>query len=95
MDDIINQIIKIDSVAFENKEKNEQFIINNYKKEKMAIAKFNAEVINKNIKESSKKQDELDNEKIKKLTSDMEIKYLSIENKLIDEVFNKLFILEG
>ena len=61
----------------------------------MAIAKFNAEVINKNIKESSKKQDELDNEKIKKLTSDMEIKYLSIENKLIDEVFNKLFILEG
>ena len=28
MDDIINQIIKIDSVAFENKEKNEQFIIN-------------------------------------------------------------------
>lgn len=105
MDDIIHQIIKIDSVAFENKKKNEQFlinkkqeyenIINNYKNEKMAIAKFNADVINKDIEESLKEQEELNNEKINKLTADMETKYLSIENELINEVFNKLFVLEG
>lgn len=105
MDDIINQIIKIDSVAFENKKKNEQFLINkkqeyeniikNYRNEKIAIAKFNADVINKSIEENFKKQEELDNEKIKKLTSDMENKYVAIESKLIDEILNKLFVLEG
>ena len=105
MDDIIHQIIKIDSVAFENKKKNEQFlinkkqeyenIINNYKKEKMAIAKFSADEINKNIEESLKKQEELNNEKINKLTSDMEAKYLTVENELINEIFKKLFVLEG
>jgi gas vesicle protein len=105
MDDIIHQIIKIDSVAFENKKKNEQFlinkkqeyenIINNYKNEKIAIAKFSADEINKNIEESLKKQEELNNEKINKLTSDMEAKYLTVENELINEIFKKLFVLEG
>lgn len=105
MDDIISQIIKIDSIAFENKKKNEQFLINkkqeyedilnNYKNEKVAIAKFKVDVINKNIKEELNQQEKLDNEKINELIANMEIKYSAIENELVNEIFEKLFVLEN
>ena len=105
MDDIISQIIKIDSIAFENKKKNEQFLINkkqeyedilnNYKNEKVAIAKFKVDVINKNIKEELNQQEKLDNEKINELIANMEIEYSAIENELVNEIFEKLFVLEN
>ncbi len=105
MDGIIEQIKQIDSVAFENMKKNEQFllakkqeyenIIINYRNERIALANFTAEQINKSIEESLKKQEMLDQEKIKKVSSDIEEKYLQIEEELISKIFNKLFVLEG
>lgn len=105
MDGIIEQIKQIDSVAFENMKKNEQFllakkqeyenIIVNYRNEKIALANFNAEQINKSIEESLKKQEMLNQEKIKKVSSEIQEKYLKIEDELIQKIFNKLFVLEG
>ena len=105
LDDIINQIIQIDSVAFDNKKKNEQFLLNkkqeyenillSYSNEKIAIAKFNADQIYKGIEESLSKQEDLQKEKIKKITFEIQEKYSQVEEELIQKIFNKLFVLEG
>lgn len=105
MEDIINQIIQIDSVAFENKKKNEEFLIKkkqeyeykivSYRNEKIAIAKKKAELIYKNIESDLEKEQRLQEEKIKKISTQMENKYLQVENDVIKKIFNKLFVLEG
>lgn len=105
MEDIINQIMQIDSVAFDNMKKNEQFLLNkkqeyeniitNYRNEKIALAKFSAEQINKSIEESLNKQEALEKEKIKKITIEIDEKYSQVEGELIQKIFNKLFVLEG
>lgn len=105
MDDIINQIMQIDSVAFENMKKNEQFlmdkkqeyenIIINYRNEKLALAKFSAEQINKSVEESIKKQEVSEKEKINKLAIEIGEKYSQVEHELIQKIFDKLFVLEG
>ncbi len=105
LDDIINQIIQIDSVAYDNMKKNQQFLLNkkqeyeniitNYRNEKIAIAKFNAEQINKSIDESLIRQEEAEKEKIKKISLELEEKYSAVEEELLQKIFNRLFISEG
>lgn len=105
MDDIINQIIQIDMSAYDNKTKNEQVlknkkqeyenIISNYRNEKIALAKHNADLINKDIEAELAKQEDLNNEKIKKISIGVEARYLHSEEELIQKIFNKLFVMEG
>lgn len=105
MEDIINQIIQIDSIAFENKKKNEDFLIKkkqeyenklvNYRNEKIALAKKNAELIYESIEVNLEKEENLQAEKIKKISIQMENRYLKVENDVIQKIFNKLFVLEG
>lgn len=105
LNDIINQVIQIDSVAYDNMKKNQQFLLNkkqeyeniitNYRNEKLAIAQFNAEQINKSIEESLIKQEAAEKEKIKKIAIEIEEKYSAVEEELLQKIFNKLFLTEG
>nr|WP_312576384.1 hypothetical protein [Sedimentibacter sp.] len=104
MEDIINQIIQVDSAAFENKKKNEDFLIKkkqeyenaitNYRNEKIAIAKKNAEIIYANVETNLEKEENIQKEKIKRISMEMENRYLQVENDVIQKIFNKLFVLE-
>ncbi|WP_326908878.1 hypothetical protein [Sedimentibacter sp. MB31-C6] len=105
MENIIDQISQIDSFAFENKKRNEKIllkkkqeyedIILSYKKEKIENAKIRAQTMTeeaeKFVLENEKKQED----KIKKISSELEVKYFKAEKKLTEEIFNKLFVLEG
>lgn len=105
MEDIINQIIQIDSVAFENSKKNEEFLIqkrqeyekkiSNYRLDKLALAKKNAELIYENIQANVEKEENVQKEKVKKVSMQIEKKYLQVEDELMQKIFNKLFVLEG
>lgn len=105
MEDIINQIMQIDSIAFENKKKNEEFLIKkkqeyenqlvSYRNEKIALAKKRAELIYENIEVNLEKEKNLQEEKIKKISIQMENRYSQVENDVIQKIFNKLFVLEG
>jgi phenylalanyl-tRNA synthetase alpha subunit len=104
LEDIINQIIQVDSVAFENKKKNEDFLvkkkqeyenkINNYRNEKIATAKKNAELIFENVETNFEKEKKSQEDKIKKISVEMEKKFLQSENDVIKKICNKLFVLE-
>jgi len=104
LDDIINQIIQVDSVAFENEKKNEETLIKKkqecdnkitgYRNEKIAIAKKNAELIYENVEIDLEKEKRMQEEKLKKISIEMENRYVKIENDVIQKVFNKIFVLE-
>ncbi len=104
MEDIINQIIQVDSVAFENKKKNEEALIKkkqeyenniiNYRNEKIALAKKNAEIIYENIETNLEKEKKLQEEKLKRISVEMEKRFTKVENDIIQKIFNKLFVLE-
>jgi len=104
LEDIINQIMQVDSIAFENKKKNEDFLIRkkqeyeneikNYRNEKIAIAKKNAELIYANVEATLEKEDTVQKEKIKRLSTEMETRYSQVENEVIQKIINKLFVRE-
>ena len=103
--DVIEQIIEVDSLAFNNKVKNETVLsnkkqeyenkINSYKTEKLDAAKKNAKHTSEEaeafILEIEKKHDT----KVQAMSSAMEKKYKQIEMDLIQKIFKKLFVLEG
>lgn len=105
MKDVINQIIEIDKLAVQNNKKNGEILVNSkkdymdkleaYKNSKIAIAKKNADLINQSIQENLSKQENINNNKIKNLTVEMEAKYLQVEKDVMNKIFNKLFVLEG
>lgn len=104
MEEIIDQIIQVDSVAFENKKKNEDFLvkkkqeyeneITSYRNEKIAIAKKNAELIYADVEVNLEKEENIQKEKIKRISIEMENRYTQIQNEVIQKIFNKLFVLE-
>ena len=103
--DVIEQIIEVDSLAFNNKVKNETVLsnkkqeyenkINIYRTEKLDSAKKNAKNTAEDaeafILEIEKKHDT----KVQAMSSAMEKKYKQIEMDLIQKIFKKLFVLEG
>jgi len=105
LEDIINQIMQIDSIAFENKKKNEEFLIKkkqeyenqlvSYRNEKMALTKKKAELLYENIEADLEKEKNLQAEKIKKMSIQLENRYSQVANDVIQKIFNKLFVLEG
>lgn len=105
MNDIINQIIQIDSFAYENKNNNEEFLlkkkqeyeekVSNYKSEKLKIAKIKAQSITEEADVFVAETEKSEKEKIIKISAQIEKNYKIAEKRLIQEIFNKLFLSEG
>lgn len=105
MKEIINQIIEIDSLAFENKTKNEQAIINkkqeyenmisSYRDEKLLVAKNKAQTIAEETEAFIMKNEKSLQEQIQKTSAQIDKDYLKAEKELVQKIFNKLFVLEG
>ncbi len=105
MKEIIDQIIEIDSLAFENKLKNEQLLINkkqefeniisNYRDEKLLAAKNKAHSIAEETETFIIENEKSQKEEIQKISALLNNKYLKAEEELIQKIFNKLFVLEG
>ncbi len=105
MKDVIEQIIEVDSLAFENSKKNEQLLLSkrqeyektiaDYRSERVEAAKKNAQLIAEETNAFI-----LDNEKsqikeIQKISAVLEQNYKQVEKDLIEKIFKKLFVLEG
>lgn len=105
MEDIIKEIIKIDSNALESKKQQENRInerkayyesqMATYEKERIEDAKVKADMTYKDIIAAAEQQYKFEEEKAEKQVLLIENKYLQVEGPLLDAVFNKLFIVEA
>ncbi len=105
MDEIIKQIVQIDSVAVSNRKNNEQALkekreryeeeILTYREEHLKKANERAEELYKQIIAMGEADHHLEEEKYKKLALASQNRYLEVEEELINEVFDKLFRVEG
>lgn len=103
--DIIDQIIEVDSLAFENKKKNEQILsekkqeyeakVNSYRTEKIDAAKKSAQQIADETEAFILDSEKSHNNEILKISSAIDNNYKQAEKDLIQKIFNKLFVLEG
>lgn len=103
MKGIIEQISRIDSLAYKNEQLNKGILLKErnryesqmkkYRDQQLEIANNNAaEIYNKIISDSLKRY--MNQEKsIKRITGKIERNYLKVEASVIDEVFTKLFNL--
>lgn len=101
MKEIIEQISRIDALAFENEQKNKTILANekqryedeikNYRDNELAAANEKAEIIYQQIVSDAKNEYQIQEEKIKKISGQINNKYLKVENDVIKEVFEKLF----
>lgn len=98
---IIEQISRIDAVAFENEQKNKSILANekqnyeneikNYRDINLAAADEKAEMIYQKIVSDAKNEYQIQEEMIKKISNQINSKYLMVEKDVIKEVFEKLF----
>lgn len=105
MEEILNQIIQIDSSALIAKQKNEELIkfkqdqyeekIKKYRDEVIQKANERAEELYKQIIENGMKQYQIEEEKNKQVELAMKNRYLQIEEKLLEQLFNEIFVTEG
>ena len=105
MEDIIKQIVQIDSVALNTKKLNEENLklkqeqyekeINDYKEQVLANAYKQADEIYEQIITTGTKEYSLEEEKCKKIALTIENRYLQIEEILLKDTFNELFKVEG
>lgn len=96
MKDIIEQIIEIDQLAFENKKKNDEFLNTKKQEFESKIAEYSQSMLENAKKESEKILSQIAEANINQpsqntFANNIETKYLQIEDKLIEIVFNKLF----
>lgn len=99
MKDIIEQIIEIDSLAFQNKKMNEEYLKNKrheyenkiieYRKSMLENAKLESEKIVSQISDVGYKKS-LEEKAI--INTDIESRYSQIEDKMVKIIFNKLFV---
>ncbi|WP_312698795.1 hypothetical protein [Sedimentibacter sp.] len=105
MKEIIDQIIEIDSLAFDNKTKNEQLLlktkqeyektIQDYRIEKLNDAKNKAQQLAEETEKFISDNESAQESKILKISEEIERLYKKSEEDLIEKIFNKLFVLEG
>ncbi len=105
MEEIIKQIIEIDSIALNTKKCNEEALksrqaqyekeIDSYREEKIKAAKKRAHEIYEQIVEAGISGHNLEEEKCKKNSLIVENRYLQIEEELLKEVLNELLGMEG
>lgn len=95
MKNIIEQIIEIDQLAFENKKKNDELLESKKQEFENKIAQYSQSMLENAKMESEKILSQIaeanSNQSIKKNETDLEEKYIQIEDKLVEIVFNKLF----
>lgn len=105
MEDIIRQIVQIDSVAFDTKKSNEEALklrkeqyekeISTYRENTLKEAQKRAKEIYDQIVSIGISGHDLEEEKCKKAALTVENHYLQIEEQLLQEVFEELFRVEG
>jgi len=105
LNDIINQIIQIDSSAYENKNSNEDFLLkkkqeyestlSSYKNEKLEEAKQKAQKYANEAEVFVAQTEKAEKENIIQMSAVIEKNYQKSEKSLIQVIFNKLFALEG
>lgn len=105
MEEIIKEIVKIDSNAMENKKQQENRInerkayyeaqIAAYEKEWIEDAKEKAEKTYQDIIAAANEQYKFEEERAKKQVLLIENKYLQVEGSLLDTVFKQLFTMEA
>ncbi len=104
MEDIIKEIIRIDSVAVDTREKSEASLkerqlqyenqIKNYKMSVIEAAEKKAQEQYELIVEMGNKEYTLEEERSKKAILLLANRYLQIEAQVLDQVFNDLFPVE-
>lgn len=105
MEDIIKQIIQIDSTALSTKQNSEESLrlkkehyeeqMKNYKEDVLKKANQRAEELYNQIIESGMGQYKIEEEKSKQVSLLIENRYLQVEDTLLNKLFNELFIVEG
>ena len=98
--DIIEQIIEIDSLAYENKKKDEEFLKNKkiefenkmieYKRLQLESAKLEYQRI---ILQSDNFNNKISEEQIYNISKKIYEKYSQVESDIIKNIFEKLFIV--
>lgn len=101
MKEIIEQISRIDAVAFENEQKNKSILANekqryeneikNYRDKRLSDANEKAKMIYQKIVSDAKNDYQIREKKIKEISSQINNNYLKVEKDVIKEVFEKLF----
>jgi hypothetical protein len=103
--DVIDQIIQIDNLAYENKNKYDEALLNkkeefesmkdNYQNEKLEAAQNNAKKIFESTESIVRENEKSYNDKINQISSAIDKKYQKAEKELVKKIFDKLFVLEG
>lgn len=103
--EIIDQIIEIDSLAYENKIKNEQALfakkqeyenlISSYRNEKLSAAKEKAQSIVEETDAYIMENEKTQHEQNQKISAQIDKFYVQAEKNLTQKIFDKLFVLEG
>lgn len=105
LNQIINQIIHIDSQAYENKNKNEEFLLKkkqefegkvaDYRNEKLKSVSITAQTITEEAEAFVAEIEESEKEIVNRISTQIEENYKNAENRLIQEIFDRLFVSEG
>ena len=105
MEDIIKQIVQIDSVALNTKKLTEESLklkreqyekeISDYRDEVITRAYKRADEVYEQIVSTGTQQHDLEEQKCKKIALVVENRYLQIEETLLQNTFNELFGVEG
>lgn len=98
MKDIIEQIIEIDSLAFQNKKMNEEYLKNKRQEYENKIIEYRKSMLENAKQESEKIVSQISDVDYKKaleekanINTDIEVRYSQIEDKMVKIIFNKLF----
>ncbi|WP_069997115.1 hypothetical protein [Cellulosilyticum sp. I15G10I2] len=104
MEDIIKQIIQIDSIALSTKQNNEELLrlrkeqyeeeMKIYEEQTIKEANKKAEELYNQVIAGGMLQCQLDEERCKQATLLIENHYLQVENLMLDKLFNELFLAE-
>lgn len=102
MKDIIEQIIEIDSLAFENKKKNEEYLKNKRQEYENKILQYRESMLENAKVESAKILSQISEINIDKSLGDnqgieakIESKYSQIEDEMIKIIFDRLFAMNA
>lgn len=105
MEDIIKQIVQIDSVALKTRKNNEEVLkakqkqyeeaMKNYEKEVLEEANTRAKVLYDQIVSSGTREYSLQEEKSKEVALNLKKSYLQVADSLLNQVFDELFKVEG
>lgn len=105
MKEIIEEISQIDAVAYENEQKNKlilskekqrfESIMKNYRDQTLDTANKEAKNIYRQIVSKAQIEQQMQEERIKELSSQIKSNYIKVEKDIIKEVLEKLSITDA